>query len=434
MGTPPDSSASSFIQGRRDPRRRAIAVRWEAIAKGTAAVALIAYVVGLIAVALYLEKLDVPLPDLAALKPRFAYTGALVLAGLAVVALPAAIAVADWKHERRATILSVLGLLALAALLWLGFLYVLHRDQPAFWTRASLSVAGQLVLYATAVGVLASVIYIISDTDKDRSVRVASSALALLVFAVLFLYTFSREVLPRIPSQFGGVQPARTHLLFAADAVADAKAIGVAFGPHTTLSAPVSVLYEGDQYYVLRLGPKRIVQIAQDNVVGSITDSTRPVPKQVYTVDRGGHLGVPEPRDQIVLAFSESMDPASVLPGWDGRKLTAILKVARTAQRQVESVTVLGPTKARTHLGRILLRAATLAPRRDQFVGATIRMVGSHIAMTLDRSVRRQSLMGRVESWTASPEATDLSGNNVISRTTHAADDEGSGPGSGAHF
>lgn len=412
-------------------------VRWEAFVKGAAAAALGAYVVGLIAVALYLEKLDVPLPDLAAVKPRFAYTGALVLASLAVIALPVAVAVVDWRDEHRSapTRWGAAGLVALAAALYLGLVYVLHRDQPAFFTNSNAEIAARLVFCAIAVGVLAAAIYMAIHTDKDRSFLVASSVLALLVFAVLFVYGFSTAVLPRVPSQFGGIQPARARLLFTSDAVADAKAIGVAFPRHTTLSKPVSVLYEGDQYYVLRLGT-RIVQIAQDNVVGSITDSTQPVPKRVYTLDHGGHADVPDPRDQIVLAFSEPLDPASVFAGWDGRTLAASLRADPTHEQHVERLTVRGPLNALMHVGHILMHvnADIRVPQGQQLIGVTMRMSGSQISLTLGRPLRRAFLTGRIESWKASPKATDMSGNSVVSRARNAADEDSMGPGSGARF
>ena len=58
----------------------------EGVTKTAALVALVSYVVGILATALYLYQLDLPLPDLAGFKPRYVYTGVVVLGFITISA------------------------------------------------------------------------------------------------------------------------------------------------------------------------------------------------------------------------------------------------------------------------------------------------------------------------------------------------------------
>lgn len=386
--------------------------RLETLAKAAAAIALLSYLVGLLATALYLErKLDVPLPDIAALKPRFAYTGALVLAPLAFIAGPLCVGVRERKRHR--AILTALSLAVIAALECAVYLYVLRHDQDAAMTGSHLRVAAGLVASAACTGLLAAVVWEVGDAPANRSATVALGSLGALLSIGFFLILFTGHVLPQIPDQFGGLRPSRVRLLIAADAVTDAETIGIEFPLHTRLSGPVDVLYAGDQYYVLHPVGKRVVQLAHEAVLGSITDSKRPTAQSLYALPAEGD-GAPPTGGRLVLAYSEAIDPHSVLRAWEGDPVPITLKVTLLAKRRdAASVTFLKPgTTMKASLGHVELSVDGADHADGALVDGTMVRLKRKIVVSI--ADVPAALKGALESWEPSTKAKDFGGNHVV--------------------
>jgi hypothetical protein len=169
---------------------------------------------------------------------------------------------------------------------------------------------------------------------------------------------------------------------------------------------------------VLHLDDERIVQIARDQVIGSIADSKLPTPRAVRERDCAGRADVPERGDQLLLSFSEPIDPASVLSSWDGRSVGIALKVVGGRDRRSDTVTVFDRTRHRpAALGKIELKFDK-AKHRDhsRFAAARMTLEKNDIVVTL-RDALAPATPAKDLLWTPSPKARDLGGNGVLDKT-----------------
>jgi hypothetical protein len=397
-------------------------VDFERLAKAAAVTALLAYVLGLLATALYLEKLDVPLPDLAVLEPRFIYTGALAFACFAISGLLPFLVLAligvvrtslsdrGW-YSRVATIAAML---AVAYVEWRAYGLILERDRASVTTANELT-ALWLTLSATGVGVCAVGLIAAARADRNRTLFAGFGTLSLIGLGIWFLNVFSGEILPRIPEQYGGLQPKRAQLLFADDAVADARAMGVAFVSASHLSSPVRVLYEGDNNYVLQLDQDRVVQLARHHVVGSITDSKLPTPRAIEERDREGNAVKRRQGAQIVLSYSEPIDPRSLLPGWRGSAADVVARFRGGDPDGITLAVLSGSGDTPVALGTIRFIRARLPDHDPRSVAARMVLEGNDVIITLDEELRLASYPTTL-SWKPSPLATDVVGNAVLAR------------------
>jgi O-antigen ligase len=175
----------------------------ESLAKGAALTAFLAYVLGLLATARYLERLDVPLPDLIALQPRFIYTGGLVLACFALSGLLPFFAwgfaklVADALERGRPArwAIAAAGIVAAVFAEWLGYRILIERDQSHI-TPAGERAAIWLTLSANGVGLLPLALAAAIRAREHRASRVGLLALVLVALVAVFLSVFSGSILP----------------------------------------------------------------------------------------------------------------------------------------------------------------------------------------------------------------------------------------------
>jgi hypothetical protein len=109
-----------------------------------------------------------------------------------------------------------------------------------------------------------------------------------LIFAVagamLFLAyigLFGQYFYPTLPEQLGGGRPRMAQILVSGDAVPAVRELGLDVTEDAPLSPPVSLLWEGEESYVIRLPRPHhgaVVQIARGLVDGVVTGEVLALP------------------------------------------------------------------------------------------------------------------------------------------------------------
>jgi hypothetical protein len=298
----------------------------EQLAKAIGALAIAFYVVGLLATNGYLFSLGVS--DFSVLRPRFIYTGALVvLSGVLAYALPFLAFSTAWRlnkiervidaHRKqsgdietkrtysRLSFVALFGTASWAILLVPTMLVVLFQmgTTGASWLQIApvpigVSVAGVVAgfsihfTWSLSNRVISGARHIRGklDEDESRAVRlfptlssifnyrimfgIAVASLALITSLAFALYTsiFMRNAYPRIPPQFGGGRPEKVQLVIEDDKTPSIRQIGIQVPAKGTVSEPVLLLYQGSEVYVLRLTEQRVVQIDKRLAPGLIVD------------------------------------------------------------------------------------------------------------------------------------------------------------------
>lgn len=395
----------------------------------------IAYALGVATVSFYLRHNDIPDPDLSFFKAHFIYTGIVLLCFLA---LPSALAYAcstamgGWGDLPPWAVALIVAAMLIAGgfLIWLIYHWIL-QTKAGIVDKNEVVVALELLgtsLHAAALGVAA---YLVSGDDTLNR----AGACLLIVFTVAatlwYVSLFSRHIYPILPDQFGGGKPKQARILFSPSGVIEARQLGIPFKGKEQISSPVTILLAGDTFYAVRNPEGKVVQIAKDGIRGLQEDSKSPHAVDVQTKNRGRVMGLPEPRDRLILTFSEEMEPASLIPDWDGSATEARIFVVRTEDDADELRFRSSDDKtALPHLGEIELhrgRYHRMFGKRSYAV--TIVEKGSQIIVTLKAGVgeRRQSVtQSETMVWRPSPKAVDDVGN--YSYETPAPENNNSSP------
>lgn len=158
---------------------------------------------------------------------------------------------------------------------------------------------------------------------------------------------------------------------------------------------------------------------------GSVSiDTTGPTATDVQATN-GTIAGRPQVGDTITFTFSEAMDPASIMPGWDGSPLTVISGFQHvTAADQFQVWNTAFNTQAR--FGTVSMGRTDFTTGQLGFLSSTMTMTGSTVTVTLGGSI-----VGTVTTvggpgtmrWTPSATATDAAGNAM---STTALNEPGS--------
>jgi hypothetical protein len=91
------------------------------------------------------------------------------------------------------------------------------------------------------------------------------------IVAILIAYTgaFMSLAYSRIPEQYGGGRPREIRLLVAKEDKQGLEELEIAFSGKGQLSDPVTLLYEGEEQYILRSRNGHVVRVKKDLVVGT---------------------------------------------------------------------------------------------------------------------------------------------------------------------
>lgn len=157
-------------------------------------------------------------------------------------------------------------------------------------------------------------------------------------------------------------------------------------------------------------------------------DTTPPGPATVEAGNGSGQVGVVDAGDVVTLAFTEPVEPSSVMAGWDGSATSVTVRVTDGGGGD-DTLRVLAPGGATLPLGVVHLA-------RDDYVDATREMVGSTMSATAtgvtitltapDGTVPQppgQAPTGGTLGWTPDADVIDLAGNRSTGSTTEADGD-----------
>ncbi len=170
----------------------------------------------------------------------------------------------------------------------------------------------------------------------------------------------------------------------------------------------------------LPAGPKAFSITATDVATNATTqggfsvvvDNTAPTASNVQTVNSGATAGRAETGDQLVLTYSEAMDPYRILAGWTGASTGVTLRLVQNSagdQLQVRN----SANTAALPLGAVLLNRTDFTTTTRNFTASTMVMSGSTITITLGTPSGAVTTAAAAAdmSWTPSATAWDPAGN-----------------------
>jgi hypothetical protein len=210
---------------------------------------------------------------------------------------------------------------------------------------------------------------------------------------------------------------------------------GVSYGYRSAQLTANASLTEGAKAYSVT-GTDGAANGATQGGFSVTVDNTAPSASDVQTDDNAGTVGQAQAGDTIAFTFSEPIDPASVLAGWDGSstgvtvRMTNVLLGADTLQVHAAG------NGAQLPLGVVGLGGAGyvggLLGGETALFGATgtasaMTMSGSTVTIVLGTHSGQgvtTALLNNTMTWTPSATATDRAGNPS---TTTAASETGAG-------
>jgi hypothetical protein len=395
----------------------------ENMTKAAAVLALVGYVLGVVAVSVYVQHNDVPAPDLTAFKANYIITGLEVLAVLAAagVLIFGCRQCADADHVATAVIFGVV----FAFGLWVLYSDVLQgAGVPVHDTISTKSLISVLLVVISCIGaLLAWAILAVKDKDKDEASPqltvcnlhlkpfiLVICGIGLLATAFTVTDIWGIRIYPELAPQFGGGKPSHARMVFTRDGVAVARDLGVPLKPDTHLSGPLTILLDSGSFYAVRTPQDLVVQITKTDVQGLQADTKPPEAVDVQTLGHGTS-GSAGPGDRLVLTYSEVMDPNSLIPGWAG---TNAADAEIRVQRNHTSVSVLKFVRPSVNaLGKVDFDSGDYAGASGHHnYQVTVEQRDKKIIVILPNRVENlRRLPAATMTWYPSTHARDLAGN-----------------------
>jgi hypothetical protein len=165
-------------------------------------------------------------------------------------------------------------------------------------------------------------------------------------------------------------------------------------------------------------GNANLVSTSTDNTV--TLDTTAPVGSAISTTNKtpGGVSGKAESGDRVTLAYSEGMNPTSVLSGWNGSSTNVTVRITdgNNTNGLNDRLTVWDTSNTNpVALGTIDLGAKVYVTGDVSFSTSSIALSGSIVTITLG-SVSDSTKVATITNnnravWTPSATSTDLAGN-----------------------
>lgn len=150
-----------------------------------------------------------------------------------------------------------------------------------------------------------------------------------------------------------------------------------------------------------------------------VVDNTAPSASDVQTVNGGATPGRAETGDQLVLTYSEPMEPNRIIAGWTGGSTAVTIRLVQNAggdRVQVRN----GANTAALPLGTVLLNRTDFTTVTRDFTASSMVMSGSTISITLGTPSGAVTTAAAAAgmSWTPSATAWDRAGNacTVVAR------------------
>jgi len=147
-------------------------------------------------------------------------------------------------------------------------------------------------------------------------------------------------------------------------------------------------------------------------------DGTAPSAADLQTVNGGATPGRMETGDELVLTYSEPMDPDRILAGWTGEPTTVTVQLRNNGGG--DRITIRPGTGGGTlPLGTVFLNRTDFTTSNRNFTGSTMVMSGATITITVgtpDGAVTTAAAAANM-TWRPSGTATDLAGNPCSTTT-----------------
>jgi hypothetical protein len=197
---------------------------------------------------------------------------------------------------------------------------------------------------------------------------------------------------------------------------------GVAYNYRSALLRGDGGLTPGGKTYSLTMTDGRSNSATQGGFVVTV-DNTRPSAADIQTANYGFVAGHAETNDTITFTFSETMDPYTVMDGWDGSATTVTVRLVNGFLGFAnDAVQVYAPGGARLNLevNQGLIQGVNLGNSgyttgTVNFTGSTMVQNGASIVITLgipDQPTRLQTVTTTgTMRWRPSTAALDLAGN-----------------------
>lgn len=155
-------------------------------------------------------------------------------------------------------------------------------------------------------------------------------------------------------------------------------------------------------------------------------DNTVPTPTNVQTTNGGATAGKAETDDVVTLTYSESIEPVSILAGWDGTATTVTVRLLQAGGQDRLQVWNAANT-TQLPVGLLRLGRADYTAANVTFTGSTMTLSGGVVTIVLGTpsGVTGTAAGTGTITWTPSATATDLAANacSTANRTeTGAAD------------
>jgi hypothetical protein len=192
---------------------------------------------------------------------------------------------------------------------------------------------------------------------------------------------------------------------------------GVSYGWRTALLTASNPLAAGSKAFSVT-GTDTLGHGATQGGFSVTIDNTVPAASDIQTTNVvGGTAGKPEAGDTVIFTFTEAIDPATVLAGWNGSSTSVTLRLIQQNGTPGDRVQVWDAANT-TQLPFGLIRLFNDYVTADRaFAGSTMAMSGSTIMVTLGTpggAVSTATGTGDI-SWGPTTTITDRAGNACTS-------------------
>jgi hypothetical protein len=192
---------------------------------------------------------------------------------------------------------------------------------------------------------------------------------------------------------------------------------GVSFNYRSALQTASNPLAAGSKSFSISAIDVATNPVTQGGFSVTV-DNTAPSASDVQTVNGGATPGRAETGDQLVLTYSEPMDPYRILAGWTGASTSVTLRLVQNGGGDRVQIRNAANT-ATLPLGTVFLNRTDFTGSTRNFTGSTMVMSGSTITITLGTPSGAVTTAAAAANmtWTPSNTAWDRAG-NACSTTT----------------
>ena len=147
-------------------------------------------------------------------------------------------------------------------------------------------------------------------------------------------------------------------------------------------------------------------------------DGTKPTGSDVQTTNNGSTAGHAETGDKLTLTFSEPIDPASVISGWDGTSRNVTFEIFNGST--ADTVRLFNGTSQITAIGTITLPGKNYVKSTVDFTNSPMVLSGSTLTVTLGSTQSAANVTNGsagATKWVPTATLYDRAGNTLTSST-----------------